>query len=79
MTQQDVRTNDDLYGVIFYDLNEQTAHQAPDEPGEIYVFDNQKNVQNTKFESSSIRKELLKMMDNNTTGIRVAWKTGFNF
>ena len=58
-----------------YDLNEETAEGAPDEPGEVFIFDSNKNEGKGTMDAHSIRKYLLNLLAEHpdTKGIRVGW------
>ena len=58
----------------YYDLNKETALNAPDEPGLVSTFDNKANVENTKLGVPSIQQELFKMLEENPEGVRVGWE-----
>lgn len=71
-------TNPSFADVPFYDLDEETALLAPDEPGEIWLFDVQKNDGKQILDSCSIRQDLLKRLSQETARTRVGWRVGAN-
>ena len=71
-----VETSPSFADVQFYDLNEETALRAPDEPGEIWLSDSQNNKSELILDSSSIRRDLLKRLVQDNARIRVGWRMG---
>ena len=71
-----IETNPGFADVPFYDLNEETALRAPDEPGEIWLFDTHNNNSELMLDSRSIRRDLLKRLAQDNAGTRVGWRTG---
>ena len=61
-----------------YDLNEAIAESAPDELGEVFIFDSNKNEGSDTLRAGSIRKYLLSLLNEypDTKGIKVGWNVG---